>query len=964
MSDDADLGRMRIWPPDALALQALFSRPRLQRGRQLQAAIAELHLRELGVSASVLGADGSERHELAVQADRDSGGAPRYRMLCSCRTRHLCEHAAAVLLKLQAEADAPQREQNLQHWAQALRRRASRAELQALPSLADADAARLLDMLQRQPDEEKEIAQPVPSLPAKDAAASAVDGAASCAAQFRPRLRLLSLGRGEGLLGMAPHGRFGPRGGTVSLALVDWTYRLAEGPAWQTPAPRSLLNSRPAVMQRLEDGRSLRRDLAAEIDALDRLWSSGLLPMESSALQWRDPAAAGQIGEAWTLLREEDFGAFWLEQVPQLGAQGWQIEVLPGFAHRPVQAESLRLDIQPLSLPRREGHWLASLGVEVDGELVDLAPMIAELLRRDARWLDAREIAAIDGGALIGLRAPGGRRIEVAAALLKPIVGAMVDLLRERGAASPLVLSDWDALRLDGLHEAAGWQCSGDAGLRRIAERLRAAGAPPAVEPPTGLGLQLRPYQLAGLAWLQHLRAQGLAGILADDMGLGKTAQTLAHLLLEKQAGRLDRPALAVLPTSLLFNWADEARRITPALRVLVLHGPARHPHFDALAHYDLVLTSYPLLWRDQAKLERQSWHLLIADEAQTVKNAGSRAARALRRLDARHRLCLTGTPLENHLGELWALFDWLMPGLLGGARSFARRWRKPIEESASSMHAEALARRIRPFVLRRRKDEVARELPPLTVVTRRVVLEGRQKELYESVRVAADHLVRRALARQGFAGAQISVLDALLKLRQVCCDPLLLPGVELVPGMERAKLELLAQMLPELLDEGRRVLVFSQFTRMLDLIAERLRGLGLPFDSLTGDTPAAARASLVQRFQRQEMPLLLVSLKAGGVGLNLTAADTVIQVDPWWNPAVMAQAQARAHRIGQDRPVFVYQLVVAGSIEERMLELQSRKERLAEAMVGSDAADAVKFSPEDLELLLAPLAVTDGSAS
>jgi SNF2 family DNA or RNA helicase len=249
-------------------------------------------------------------------------------------------------------------------------------------------------------------------------------------------------------------------------------------------------------------------------------------------------------------------------------------------------------------------------------------------------------------------------------------------------------------------------------------------------------------------------------------------------------------------------------------------------------------------------------------------------------------------------------------------------------------------------------------------VVTRRVVLEGRQKELYESVRVAADHLVRRALARQGFAGAQISVLDALLKLRQVCCDPLLLPGVELVPGMERAKLELLAQMLPELLDEGRRVLVFSQFTRMLDLIAERLRDLGLPFDSLTGDTPPAARASLVQRFQRQEMPLLLVSLKAGGVGLNLTAADTVIQVDPWWNPAVMAQAQARAHRIGQDRPVFVYQLVVAGSIEERMLELQSRKERLAEAMVGSDAADAVKFSPEDLELLLAPLAVTDGSAS
>ena len=374
------------------------------------------------------------------------------------------------------------------------------------------------------------------------------------------------------------------------------------------------------------------------------------------------------------------------------------------------------------------------------------------------------------------------------------------------------------------------------------------------------------------------------------------------------------------------------------------------------MADYDLVLTSYPLVWRDAEALQAQDWHLLLLDEAQTVKNAAGRAARALRRLRARHRLALTGTPLENHLGELWAQFDFLMPGFLGDARSFQRLWRKPIEEGGESLRAEALARRVRPFVLRRRKSEVAAELPPLTEVTRHLRLEGRQRELYESVRVAADTQVRRVLQRRGFEGSLISVLDALLKLRQVCCDPRLLKGVEPAPGTGGAKLELLGEMLPELLAEGRRVLVFSQFAELLALVEERLTGLGLPFASFTGATPVARRAAIVQRFQAGELPLLLISLKAGGVGLNLTAADTVIHLDPWWNPAVQAQASARAHRIGQDRPVFVYQLIVEGSIEERMLELQRRKLALAEGILGSDAGDASKFTPEDLALLLAPL--------
>ena len=398
---------------------------------------------------------------------------------------------------------------------------------------------------------------------------------------------------------------------------------------------------------------------------------------------------------------------------------------------------------------------------------------------------------------------------------------------------------------------------------------------------------------------------------------------------------------------------------MAPELRVLTLQGPEREDLFAQMHNHDLVLTTYPLLWRDMDALATQHFHLVILDEAQMVKNAGSRSARALRRLQTRHSLCLTGTPMENHLGELWAQFDWLMPGFLGDARHFAARWRKPIEENGETLRAALLAQRVRPFILRRRKQDVASELPPRTEVIRRVQLHGHQRELYESVRVAADVQVRRVLQRQSFNGAQISILDALLKLRQVCCDPHLLkraPSATTASTMERAKLELLADMLPALVEEGRHVLVFSQFTELLELIAEQLQTLALPFLSLTGKTSPKDRGSVVQRFQAQEVPILLLSLKAGGVGINLTTADTVIHMDPWWNPAVQEQATARAHRIGQDQPVFVYKLVVEGSIEERMLELQARKLALADSVLGHDAAGALKFDKADLDALLAPL--------
>ena len=537
-----------------------------------------------------------------------------------------------------------------------------------------------------------------------------------------------------------------------------------------------------------------------------------------------------------------------------------------------------------------------------------------------------------------------------------------------------LRLDAWEARRLDtlrasllethreGSHNA--WQLEGDLGLASLAKRLKALGAPQAVAAPADLQVQLRPYQMEGLAWLQYLRLHSLGGILADDMGLGKTAQALAHVLSEKHAGRLDLPVLVVLPTSLIFNWQLETKRMAPGLRLLTLQGPQREELFVQMPDHDVVLTTYPLLWRDMDALAAQHFHLVILDEAQMVKNAGSRSARALRRLQTRHRLCLTGTPMENHLGELWAQFDWLMPGFLGDARHFAAHWRKPIEENGETLRAALLAQRVRPFILRRRKQDVAGELPPRTEVIQRVQLQGEQRELYESVRVAADVQVRRVLQRQSFNGAQINILDALLKLRQVCCDPHLVKGSNPGPSMERAKLELLADMLPTLVEEGRRVLIFSQFTELLDLIAQQLHALNSPFLSLTGKTPTQERGQVVQRFQAQEVPLLLLSLKAGGIGLNLTAADTVIHMDPWWNPAVEEQATARAHRIGQDRPVFVYKLVVQGSIEERMLELQARKLALANSVLGHDGEVALKFDAADLDALLAPLGVLTATSS
>lgn len=690
----------------------------------------------------------------------------------------------------------------------------------------------------------------------------------------------------------------------------------------------------------------LKRRPEAEARVLAALPASGLQKMPPHTLHTFGNPPEGLYG----LAGERVWSAFMQNEREVLRLAGWQIEFPDDFRHHLIEVEAWEAD-----LVESENGWFdLDMGIIVEGQRVPLAPLLASLFKRDDRWLEALRLIDIPDDEAIHLTTPQGRRIRVPAGRLKPLASTLIDLFDGFTGGDTLRLSRFDAPRLAELNDTSRWQFRGQSDVLALAEKLKSAQGITHIEPPKGFNLELRPYQKEGLAWLQFLREQGLSGILADDMGLGKTAQALAHLLLEKEAGRLDRPALVVLPTSLIFNWKNEAARFAPGLSVLSLHGPERKSRFAEIAQHDVVLTTYPLLWRDADELMPHAYHLLILDEAQTVKNAQSQSAEAVRKINARHRLCLTGTPLENHLGELWSQFDFLLPGFLGDSKRFTKYWRTPIEKQGDNRRRDLLARRIRPFILRRKKEDVAQELPPKTIIIRTVELEGSQRDLYETVRAAMDSKVREEIANKGFNRSQIVILDALLKLRQVCCDPRLVHANAARKVKERAKLDLLMAMVPELVDEGRRILIFSQFTSMLALIEDELKKLGLTYVILTGETND--RESPIRRFQEGEVPIFLISLKAGGVGLNLTAADTVIHYDPWWNPAVENQATDRAHRLGQDKPVFVYKLIVGGSIEEKILALQERKAALAAGILSEDRGVEVKFGTDDLAALFEPL--------
>src|SRR5450432_1074898 len=643
--------------------------------------------------------------------------------------------------------------------------------------------------------------------------------------------------------------------------------------------------------------------------------------------------------------------------LPQLESLGFRIEIAGNYPYQVVSPDVPWY--ATVDADNERSDWFSlELGIEIEGKRVNLVPALLELLEECA---DTSSLEAL-------LRMPArfrvilvgeNRYLPIPPERLRAVLQVLLELYRgDELAFGALCFPGSRAATVAKLDLALGSKAAllwgGDAELpkrgRGLASNSRSKGAPLA----TGLNATLRPYQEEGLAWLQHLVACDVGGVLADDMGLGKTLQTIAHLSIEKASGRMLEPALILMPTSLIGNWQRELKKFAPHLKVLILHGPKRDARRRELPSADVVLTTYPLLLRDLEHFRDRDFHLLILDEAQAIKNPRSQINQAVSALSARHRLCLSGTPVENNLEELWSLFEFLMPGFLGSADRFRTAFRTPIERDGNAQKLEALRSAVAPFILRRMKEHVARDLPPKTELVRPVELAGDQRELYESIRAAAHREVRTAIRKKGIPGSTIAILDALMKLRQVCCDPRLVATPSARTVQSSAKYGLFFELLTTQLEQGRRVLVFSQFTRMLALLSAGLTDRGIRQLALTGST--VDRQKVVDAFEGREADVFLISLKAGGTGLNLTSADTVIHYDPWWNAAAQSQATDRAYRIGQTKPVFVYNLIVAGSVEERMLRLQQKKQQLAATLLGSGGVPS-RLTEGDLDDLFAPLA-------
>lgn len=658
-------------------------------------------------------------------------------------------------------------------------------------------------------------------------------------------------------------------------------------------------------------------------------------------------------GKTWDGLLREVF--------PGLKAEGWKIA-----RDTDTDLEVVAEDSWSRQVEEQEGGWHTFEAViTYHNRRIAVLPLLRDFLRAHCE-LSNEELAAYFERASFAIPArKDGRLLIVPGTWLRSLFDAFFELGFDRSLdrSGRLTLSRWRARELAaGEHRQliVGERMSEDAGpgLERLRERLR--GGDDSFAPPDDLpaGLDgLRDYQRSALGWLDFLRETETHGVLADDMGLGKTFQVLAHLWYEKSCGRLEAPALVVCPTSVIGNWIEESRLRTPGLRLHRHHGPQRHAHWHAsLESHDVIVTSYALLREDAEALAGMEWSFVILDEAQSIKNRQSRTFEAATGLRAARRLCLTGTPVENHLGELWALFHFLMPFYLGRYDQFREEFQKTIAQAESDRRlaeerARLLSRRLAPFILRRKKKSVARELPPKTEITHVVDLAPLQAQRYEGVRLRLVREIRTIIEERSLAQSQINVLDALMRLRLICCDPRI--GSEGDPSLaaeHSAKFERLFELLEELMDEGRRILVFSQFVSMLDLIESEIESRSWRCLKLTGQT--IERGAMVDAFNAGAAPIFLMSLKAGGVGLNLATADNVILYDPWWNPAVEAQATDRAHRIGQLNPVFVHRLIARGTVEEGMLQLHERKREVVERVLDGLPGDRLLLDEEALEAL------------
>jgi superfamily II DNA or RNA helicase len=645
--------------------------------------------------------------------------------------------------------------------------------------------------------------------------------------------------------------------------------------------------------------------------------------------------------------------AFLYKTVPTLKAAGFEVVIDKTF---PIELVVAVDDWYTEVHETTEFDWFnMEMGFVLDGEKINILPLLVKLIEKNADVFTEKYLSSLTSQNF-NITLSSGQTIAVPAARIKGILATLTELydstsLDKSGFLSISRLRAAQLLELEKSMHATQMRWLGGDNLRKLSEKLsNFTGIEPIKIPKQFLGT-LRDYQKTGVNWLNFLREYRLGGILSDDMGLGKTIQTLAHLLIEKQSGRMNKPCLIVAPTSLMENWRSESAKFSPSLEVLVLQGQERKAFFYNIQKSDIILTTYPLIVRDKEILLEHEYYMVILDEAQFIKNANTKAYAILQQIKTDHRLCLTGTPMENHLGELWSLFNFLSPGLLGDSKQFTHIFRTPIEKHGNITRRHSLNQRIKPYLLRRTKEQVVLELPPKTEIIHKIILEEEQRDLYESIRLAMESKVQNAIQSKGFSRSQIIILDALLKLRQTCCDPRLLKLEQAQKIKKSAKLSFLMDMLAELVAENKKILLFSSFTSMLALIETALQEQNISYVKLTGST--TDRKTPIQQFQNGEASVFLISLKAGGTGLNLTTADTVIHYDPWWNPAAETQATDRAHRIGQTKPVFVYKLVTTGTVEEKILKMQDKKRALLESLFDENqGAKAGKISADDLKYL------------
>jgi hypothetical protein len=725
------------------------------------------------------------------------------------------------------------------------------------------------------------------------------------------------------------------------LVLPAWTgWTIESG----QPRPKLVLDDSPAVSGE-PDGAGGRRRRQQRVRLAGRVWfdyggilvaaddpAGGVVDLASHILVLRDREA-----ERFAVAELPRFGGTSPKEadaphhveiarerldasVAQLAAVGWAVEVA-GRRYRPAGSMAWHVTSGI--------DWFELSGsLDFGGVTVEM-PALLEAIARGERAVE------LSDGSMGILPEDWPGQLEPLVALAQKQDGRL-RYGRIQAALLDALLASQPSIRVDEAFE-------------KIREELTSGERPQPESEPDGFQGTLRQYQKEGLGWLIFLEKMGLGGCLADDMGLGKTIQVLAMLLrrrrLMAEQGLGHRPSLVVVPKSLIFNWMEESKRFAPQLRVLNHTGAARRENAETLADADLILTTYGTLRRDAMDHRQLEFDYVVLDEAQTIKNAGSQAAKACRLLRARHRLAVTGTPVENHIGELWSIFEFLNPGQLGTAT----RLRRFLAGGRGGSAADVVARAVRPYLLRRTKNQVLTDLPEKTEQTLVVELGTKQRKAYDELREHYRQELTGRISRMGIGRSRIAVLEALLRLRQAACHPGLIDASEKdEPG---AKLEALLGQLDEVTDEGHKVLVFSQFTSFLAILRQHLDAKGTTYEYLDGRT--TDRQARVNRFQEDpDCRLFLISLKAGGQGLNLTAADYIYILDPWWNPAVEAQAVDRAHRIGQTRPVFAYRLIARDTVEEKIVDLQARKRELAESIVRAEEGMAASLTAEDVELL------------